>query len=138
MIKSAIRSLILANASASTLLGASRVYPSRLPPKYLLPSITLSLVSSVPHTMHNGNAGRLTETTLQVTLIASSEAQAQTLQDLVITVLDLRNVTVTLGSDSVQILASFLDDVQDLDDAEFEKEEEIVKTLDFSFIWRNL
>jgi hypothetical protein len=138
MIKSAVRKLILANASASTLLGSSRVYPSRLPPKYLLPSIVISLVSSRPNTMHSGNGGRLFETTLQLSVIASSESQGQALQDLLITALDLKNTTVTLGSKSVQILASFLDDLQDLDDAEFEKEEEIVKTLDFSFIWRNL
>lgn len=136
MIKSAVRKLILNNATASSLLDAERVFPSRLPNKYSLPSVVLTMISSEPQTMHGGNEGRIEISMVQLTLLTNSESQMGSLKEAVVTALDLKNSTVTLGSDSVEVLASFLEDTQDLQGYEYEKESEIVTTMDFSFIWR--
>ena len=86
--------------------------------------------------MHGGNEGRIEISMVQLTLLTNSESQMGSLKEAVVTALDLKNSTVTLGSDSVEVLASFLEDTQDLQGYEYEKESEIVTTMDFSFIWR--
>lgn len=136
MIKSAVRRLILNNATAATLLGSERIYPSRLPSKYVLPAIVITTISSLPQTTHTGNSGRVEISNLQLSLITRTESQLDSLERAVRTALDLRKETVALGSNTVSVLASFLEDVQDLQGYEYEKEDEIVKILDFSFIWR--
>ena len=136
MIKSAVRKLVLNNATAASLLGSERVHPSRLPSKYVLPAVVITTITSMPQTTHSGNSGRVEITTLQLSLITKTESQLDSLEGAIRTALDLRNETVTLGSNTVSILASFLEDVQDLQGYEYEKEDELVKILDFSFIWR--
>ena len=136
MIKSAVRKLILENVTAASLLGSVRVFPSRLPSKYVLPSVVLTTISTMPQTAHSGNSGRVTITDIQVTILAESEEKMISLEREIIDALDLQNTDVVLGATTVSILASFLEDAQDLQGYEYEKENEIVRTIDFSFIWR--
>lgn len=129
---------IVDNGTLAGLLGA-RVYPSQLPNPYILPSVVVHTIYDAALTPHSGKAGEVRETGIQCNVLAHSDLVGmQIIEGLINIFHSIAPLTVVLPSagGTVYILSGFLEDSQDSKDNDFEREKEVLKIVDFKFLWR--
>jgi len=138
VIKYAVRQAIVNNGTLAALVG-TRVYPSQLPNPYTLPSIVLHTIYDVAITPHSGKSGEVRETGVQCNVLAHSDLTGmQIIEGLINLFHAIAPLTVVLpsGAGTIYILSGFLEDSQDSKDNDFEREKEVLKIVDFKFLWR--